>query len=393
MRILHVLPWYVPAWRYGGPVLSVHGLARSAVALGHKVEVFCTDADGPGHLRVPLGDPTDVDGVSVTYFPCGSPRRLYRSPSMGHVLERRIASFDIVHLHGCFSWPTHRAARVASAARVPYVVSPRGMLVPELIRRRSRWSKTAWILASERTTVRRASFVHATSAREAEDFARLRLKHRKIVTLPNGVEPEPFDGDWSDVRLHVRRVATRPNVLLYLGRLSWKKGLDRLVDALPMIPDATLVCAGPDDEGLQEILEARAEGLGVRERLRFLGTVTGAEKRALLASARLLLLASLGENFGNVVLEAMAAGLPPVVTPEVGAAEVLARHGTGVVVPGVPRSIAEIVRGLLEDPDRLARLGAAGREVARREYSWERIARRMLAAYGHPSQGQWRRAG
>jgi len=393
MRILHVLPWYVPAWRYGGPVLSVHGLARAAVALGHKVEVFCTDADGPGHLRVPLGEACDVEGVSVTYFPCGRPERLFRSPSMGAVLERRIASFDMVHLHGCFSWPTHKAARVASAARVPYVISPRGMLVPELIRKHSRWAKQAWILASERATVRRASFVHATSAREAEDFTRLGLRHRKIVTIPNGVDLEPFDGDWSDVGVHVRRIAAQPDVLLYLGRLSWKKGLDRLVDALPQVPGATLVCAGPDDEGLREPLTQRAADLGVRERLRFLGTVTGVEKRALLASAKLLLLASLGENFGNVVLEAMAAGLPPVVTPEVGAAEVLARHGSGVVVPGAPRAIAEVVRGLLEDPDRRARLGAAGREVARREFSWERIARRMLAAYGHPSQRIWRRAG
>ncbi len=116
MKILHVVPSYFPAVRYGGPIYSVHGLAAAQAALGHEVEVFTTNADGAGVSDVPLGVPVDLDGVAITYFQVGWPRRLYRAPSLGKAARRRIATFDVVHTHSVFLWPTLVAARAARRA-------------------------------------------------------------------------------------------------------------------------------------------------------------------------------------------------------------------------------------------------------------------------------------
>ena len=154
MRVLHVVPTYLPATRYGGPIWSVHGLCRALATKDHDVHVFTTSVDGDGDSDVPLGVPVRLDGVQVWYFPSRWLRRLYWSPPMMAALKAQVAQFDVVHLHSVFLWPTWAAARVACARRVPYILSPRGMLVGDLIRRKSHWLKSAWIRLIERRNLR-----------------------------------------------------------------------------------------------------------------------------------------------------------------------------------------------------------------------------------------------
>src|SRR6478609_2951217 len=106
MKILHVVPTYYPAVRYGGPIQSVHGLASALAAQGHDVHVYTTNVDGQGVSPVALDRPTLLDGVTVQYFATGVGRRIYRSPRMRQALDLNVASFDIVHLHSVFLWPT-----------------------------------------------------------------------------------------------------------------------------------------------------------------------------------------------------------------------------------------------------------------------------------------------
>src|SRR5215475_4210617 len=110
MKILHVVPTYYPAVRYGGPIRSVHGLASALAAQGHDVHVYTTNLDGEGVLPVPLDRPVPLDAVNVWYFATSVGRRLYRSPGMGRALRAKISDFDIVHLHSVFLWPTLAAA-------------------------------------------------------------------------------------------------------------------------------------------------------------------------------------------------------------------------------------------------------------------------------------------
>src|SRR4051812_10455695 len=111
MRLLHVVPSYLPAVRYGGPIFAVHGLCQALVARGHEVEVFTTSVDGPSDSPVPVGIPVSVDGVRVRYFSSPLIRRLYWAPALGHALHQEIGRFDAVHLHSVFLWPTWAAVR------------------------------------------------------------------------------------------------------------------------------------------------------------------------------------------------------------------------------------------------------------------------------------------
>ena len=380
MKLLHVVPTYLPAWRHGGPIWAVHGLARALVRRGHHVEVFTTNVHGDGILDVPLGTPVERDGVLVSYFPVAAPRRLYRSPGLGAALRSKLADCDVVHVHSLFLWPTSAAARAAERALVPYFVSPRGMLVPELVARRGRLRKHIWLRLVERRTLARAAGIIVTSAKEAEEARAFGLPLPALFEVPNGLDPAPYATLPS--RLPSPPIAAalaRQPLILYLGRLSWKKGLELLIAALPGIPAATLALAGNDDENLRPGLEQLAREHFVFDRVRFLGPVDMPEKVALLRGAAALALPSLSENFGNVVLEAMAAGCPVAVTPEVGLAPVVNESGAGVVAPR--EAFASALRDLLADPARLAGMRARGPGVVAERFSWERAAERMEAVY------------
>ncbi len=386
MKILHVVPTYLPAWRHGGPILAVHGLCKALAARGHEVTVFTTDVHGDGTLDVPLGRPVVVDGVEVRYFPVRSLRRLYWAPGLAEAARAEVARFDAVHLHSVFLWPTSAVARAAERAEVPYVLSPRGMLVPELIRERGRWRKLAWMALAERRTIERAAALHATSDLEAGEAARLGFPLPPVAVVPNGIDPEPWDGDLGALSPAVRETVEGAPFLLFLGRLSWKKGLDRLIPALTEVPGAILAVAGNDEEGLGPKLERLAGDSG---RVRFLGPVHGADKAALLHRAAALVLPSRSENFGNVVLESWAAGRPVAVTPEVGLAGTVRGTGAGIVMEG---DIGEALQDLLANPTRLDEMGRRGAEVVRERFGWPAVAREMEEVYdrvmggcAHPS--------
>jgi glycosyltransferase involved in cell wall biosynthesis len=294
---------------------------------------------------------------------------------MAAALQRDGMSVDIVHLHSVFLWPTLVAARWAASSGRPYILTPRGMLAAELIARRSRWAKRAWIALFERSTIARAAAVHLTSNGELADFTAMGFQARRVEVIPNGVDPPPFP-DASEAHVSIRK----PYVL-FIGRVSWKKGLDRLIPAMATVPAAELLIVGNDDEGYRSTLEAIGKRHCVSDRVHFLGEVDGSEKWSLIRRAALLALTSYNESFGLVVLEAMAAGCPVLVTPEVGLATEVLASGAGVVVPGDPDAIGSAIRGLLQRPEERRRMGEQGSYAANSKYSWASIADRIESLY------------
>lgn len=370
LRLLHVVPTYFPAERYGGPIKSVHGLCTALVAAGHEVEVYTTSVDGRGRLDVPEGVPVDVDGVRVWYFRSRFDR-LYWSPALSRALLDDGLSFDALHLHSVFLWPTTAAAKFARRLRVPYVLSPRGMLVPELIGRKSAALKRAWIRLIERRNLKGAARIHVTSEIEAADLVRCGLELAPVVEIPNGVDlGEP---------LARSPVAGK---VVFLGRLSWKKNLVALIEAIASLQMSTLVLAGPDDEALSTQLLQQARDLGCGERVSFVGTLGPAEMRELFTSAACAVLPSINENFGNVVVEALAHGCPVAVSPGVGARSVVSASGGGIVAQGFDAaSLRNALASLLSDPAGAAARGEAGARYVREHLSWAAVAAQMAAVY------------
>jgi glycosyltransferase involved in cell wall biosynthesis len=376
-----VVPSYIPAYRYGGPIRSVHGLCKGLAKLGHDVHVFTTNVDGERDSDVPLEAPVDIEGVTVWYFPSKRLRRLYWSPPMWEALKQNVGDFDLLHLHSIFLWPTWAAARAARRTGIPYIIAPRGMLMKNLIVRKSRLVKTAWLSLVEKNNLEGAAAIHVTSETEADEIARFTFTLPRIVMVPNGVDIKTGFGTKYDVTADIRGVLEKGPFLLFLGRVNWKKGLDRLIPALQHAGDINLVIAGNDEENYQPQLERLAKNHGVIDRTFFIGPVHGDDKNILLQYASALVLPSYSENFGIVVLEAMAAGCPVVVTPEVGLSDMIRETGSGIVVQGEPGQLGNGIKNLFSRPDLMRQMGENGKRVVKERFTWETVALRMEGVY------------
>jgi glycosyltransferase involved in cell wall biosynthesis len=386
MRVLHVVPTYLPAVRYGGPIYSVHALCRALASRGHDVHVYTTNVDGAVVSKVPLTEPVVLDGVKVRYFTCGLGRRLYRSPEMGRAFADDLTRFDVLHLHSVFLWPTLAAARAARKVNMPYVLAPRGMLVGALIERKSRLLKSTWIRLFERANLAGAAAIHVTSELEKAELARLGMPTQRVAVVANGIELPDLQ------RISLRPSLVQGSYVLSLGRINWKKGLDRLIRAMADVPNADLLIAGNDEENYQSRLEILVRELGLSTRVHFLGSVYGEEKWDLIRSASVFVLPSYSENFGMAALEAMACGRPVVVTADVGLADIIGEAGAGIVVDGEAKELGLAIAALVSNPVLGGHLGEAGRKLASQSFSWDRIAEQMEQVYARCLGGRAKRA-
>lgn len=378
MKLLHVVASYLPAVRYGGPIVSVHGLCTALARRGHDVHVATTSVDGPGDSAVPLGVPVSLDDVSVWYFPSTRLRRFYWAPQLRETFRKLIGSFDVVHTHGMFLWPPWSAIDLARAAAVPYVMSPRGMMEKGLIEQRSTLAKAALIAFQEKPRLEAAAAIHVTSSREAEELRRFGFNLRQVYEIPNGVSMAQIPDGMSPA---VAAIIARGAFALYLGRINWKKGLDRLLMALPYAPGLRLVIAGADEGGYRHVIEELAARLEVAGRVTFAGDVREGDKSALLRSATFLVLSSYSENFGNVVLESFAHGRPVIVTREVGLAPLVQAEDAGTVSDGTPAALGSALMAMTHDRQACERQGQNGRRLVEQRFQWPVVARQMEALY------------
>ncbi len=380
MKVLFITPNYYPATRYGGPIRSSHGLAKALVARGHSVNVYTTNVDGNEVLNVRVNEPIDIDGVSVRYFPITQPKRIYYSPVFGRALEETVSNFDVLHINGTFLWPGPKAARTAAKFGVPFVLSPRGMLTPEMIAGKSRFAKTVWIRLFERRALALAKAIHVTSTAEASGVRLSKLDLAPLAVVGNGVDlpdhlptPEEIDKAWGIVPPGSR--------VLFLGRLDWTKGVDLAIATVSKHPSAFLVIAGHDQIGLRAQLDpllSRADGSTVGQ---FIGPVEGTEKWTLLYGADVLLAPSVAESFGIAVAEALAVGTPVICTEGVGAKSVVSRIDAGCVVPRQISAISASLNALLGDSQRREKFSRCAKALMAAEYTWAAVAEQMEKVY------------
>jgi glycosyltransferase involved in cell wall biosynthesis len=364
MRIVHVIPTYVPAYRYGGPIRATHELARAQVRAGHEVRVLTTDRDGPGRLEVTCEEIHDLEGVAVSYHRCRI-ARLHLAPGMRPALREVLSGADLLHVHALFSWPTAVAPRVARRVGCPYVVSPRGMLVNELIARRGRIRKRAWLRLFERRNLEGADALVVASRREAEDAEAASGRWPPIAVVPHGVSaPPPTTWD---------REASAPAVptVLFLGRLEEKKGLDLVLRALAGVPGLRLRLVGPEEGDHARELAAAARSYGVQGRVAIEPPLYDDARWRELAACTAMVLPSRHENFGNAVLEAMSVGTFVLVSDAVGAGEIVAREGCGEVLPRTVEAWRQALRALVRNPGAARRRGERGRQACRDRYTWD----------------------
>ncbi|MFT3917333.1 MAG: glycosyltransferase [Anaeromyxobacteraceae bacterium] len=377
MRVVHVTSYFHPAVEWGGPVRSVAMLAQACARAGADVEVLTTNARGGPRLpRVPPGT-REVGGVRVTYVEARGPARFFFSAGLRRLLDQRVPPADVVHLHGIWTYPVLAAARACERLGVPYVLSPRGSLDPWALGQK-RWKKRGYLWLFERRTLEAAALLHFTSEDERRT-APDPFRSLPGIVIPNCLEVDDLLG------LEREAPAPGPPEILMLGRIHPMKGFDVMVPALAALAargvDARLVVAGGDEGGHRAEVEDLVRRHAVADRVRFLGSVEGEARRAAFRRAGVLAAPSHRENFGNAIAEAMAAGLPVVVSPRVGIASDVFEAGAGLVVPREPAPLAEALAGLLADASLRAEMGRRGRELVRTRYAAPAVARATLAAY------------
>lgn len=377
MRVLHVSPYFAPAFRYGGPPRTILGLCRSLGEAGVDVEVFTTTANGPEPLP-PAPGGTTYDGVRVRYFPIAWPKRYWRGSGLGASLGRAMAGADLVHVHGLWHMTGWTAVARARAAGRPYVVSPRGMLQPAAMRRH-RVMKTAAYWAVERADLRAAAFLHATSPLEEHQLTDY---GPPVVSIPNGVTPIVVSAGAVE-RLRARaQIDADDEVVMFLGRLHPIKRLDLLAEAFAAVhrarPRARLVIAGPDEGGYRRHIEHLFAP--VADATRWLGAVDSETIWALFAASRTLVQCSDSESFGMSVAEALTAGIPAIVTDRSPWSQI-GPIGCGYAVAHEPAAIASAVLQILEHPAEGCAMGARGRTWAHDLFGWDGIGRSMRDAY------------
>ena len=396
MNIVYAVHGYKPAYRIGGPILSVAAAAERLVRRGHKITVLTSNSNLDEDLDVPLGVPVTVDGVTVYYFKRQEPlQRLfpflpYVSQSMGFLyvpdikqhLERLAPETHVIHTQMPFVYPTYAAGRAAIRHGIPLFYHQRGVFDPERLRYRG-LKKRLYISAIEVPLLRGATTLIALTEAEVRSYRALGVQTPCRV-IPNGIDTALYEhGDAAAARAKWK-IPASSTVILFLGRIHPIKGADALLEGFlslaPSRPDLFLVLAGPDEYRLQEKFEATAQRAGLRDQVVFTGMVTGQDKLDLLAAADVFSLPSAAEGFSMAVLESLASSTAVLLSPGCYFPEVESAK-CGLVVGTQPHEIAGGIATITKDRAALAEMGRVARRFVQKSYEWETIVDQLVDAY------------
>lgn len=354
----------------GGPVTAVIGLSAEQLRAGHGVCVAATDIGWDG---IAMGVPSQL-------FSSRDPFWRF-STSMARSLSALVDAHDIAHLHGLWDFPILAAASACQRARKPYVVTLHGMLNSQSLSHRA-WKKRTYLALAGMRILKHAARLHFTSERERNNLSFPEYLEKAFV-CPFGVNAHEIALDVDGFRRR-HSLSTENQVILFLGRLHPQKRPHLLVDAFETIvndvPGARLVFAGEGEKHFVRGLMTYA-AKGTRGKVIFTGALARGEVANAYAASDVFALPSLEESLGLSVLEAMAAGRPVIVTPEVGVAALIEESGAGVVAEPDALAIGRWLRALLQDGALRGRMARNGQELVKTHFTWETAVQRLDAEY------------
>jgi glycosyltransferase involved in cell wall biosynthesis len=387
MKILHVVQAFYPFQEKGGPVFKVRALAETMIKHGHQATVLTADL---GLSRYPnltaslassaFGKSLELVGVEVIYLPTLAHYRAITLNSRAvEFCETELREFDVIHFFGLYDLLGPTVSYFARRQQVPYVVEPMGMYRPI---DRNLQMKRIWHRTLGHSFLQGATRLVATSEIERQELLGAKFPSSKIVLRYNGIESPTVSPERGTFRAKWKLLPEEP-LILFLSRLIPRKGADLLIEAFAeACPNqGRLVIAGPEGEpGYRSYLETCAAKSGVQNRVTFTGPVYDDEKNALYRDADVFVLPSRYENFANVAAEAMAFGVPVILSDTCGVSELVRKEQAGLIVPVERNKIAAAIRSLLSDSD-LYRRSQAGCARLVEGLSWHQLTSQMEAAY------------
>jgi glycosyltransferase involved in cell wall biosynthesis len=377
-RIGHFLAHYPAA---GGMSTAVRGLSRALARMGHRVFIYGYREEN----QVPCQEAEEIPGLKVIRF-CHRPQHPFQIPGpLTQRLRHNEDAIDLLVIHGMFNPQALGPAREARRAGIPYIVCPHDPYHPDLLRKH-RTKKALYGLLLERPLLNKAVAIHLLSASHEQWLRRYGVQTPAFV-VPNGFDPQDFPrfvaGDTSpeDNSSHALR-------LLYIGRIAmYHKGLDLLFRGFAVASHQGRLGTGAlldlvgSNWGDQKTLEGLASDLRIRDKVNFLGPVRDRASTAIISQYDVLVLTSRYDGFGLVVLEAMLAGRPVIVSREAGAASFVGEAQCGYVCAPNPDSIQAALVRALETRDQWREMGRKGRDFAFRHLPWEKVAERASLCY------------
>ena len=381
MRILISVQNYHPAYAFGGRVTKAVALAEGLLQLGHSVLVATTSVVGRNGRPAWRTRVADVNGVTVHYL--GTVAAMGTSslnPSVLPFASSHVPKVDAVHIIGLYESLGPAIGWYAKRSAIPYAVEPIGMLIPIV---RSLAAKRLYHHLFGRRLLRDARAIVVTSRIEREDAIRFGVPAERLIMRRNGVDLRQFARGTREGAFR-KRIGVPPGepLILWIGRVEERKNLKQLLLAVKGLAGAPwhLAIVGPAEQRQHLVrLQDLARDLGLAARVHFVDAVFGDEKVEAFRDATVVALVSIRENWGNVVQEAMAAGVPVLVTDTCGVADVVEKGG-GLIVRRDVQPIRDGLRRLLTDHDLYHRLKVELRDHPV-DLSWEQPVTQMASLF------------
>jgi len=385
MKVLHVIPSISLA--RGGPSLAVLDLVKAIRKSNIDVEIATTNDDGVNLLDIPLNQHLFYQGIPLYFFEKNflsfDPLKEFTiSIPFTKWLWVNICHYDLIHVHALFSYTCTVTMVIANYHHTPYILTPHGLLCHWSLQQ-ARLKKRLYLNLIEYYNLNQAKAIHFTDQQEQEEVKSLKLSP-KTVEIPLGIEPVTTIKDASNKLRHWLEIPQNTPIILFLSRLHPKKGLDYLIEALGKLRSDLsfhLIIAGDGDDTYKQILNQYLEKSNLAERTHLVGFVEGEKKALLLQGSDLFALTSHSENFGIVVLEALSAGLPILLTPGVALAQTIKKYQLGYVADLDSNRIAEVIQQFLKNPQQGKEMGKRGKAFVQQNYSWDQIALKMISTY------------
>jgi glycosyltransferase involved in cell wall biosynthesis len=381
MKVLQVIPYLSSA--YGGTGKVVTALAEHLGQLDLEVDLITTNADDLNKLNVPLHHWQNQGSYRIRYFPCLHRNDFIFSPALLAWIVKHLSRYTLVHTHTLFAPLITLLHSICCIYKIPYIVTPHGMLEPWALAYKGK-KKFFYFHLLEKPFLNWASAAHALTAFEVQNIKSLQLA-LPAFTIPNGIDPDPFK-TLPQPNLFYRQFPITQNkkIILFLGRIDPKKGLDLLAPAFAQVyarfPQAHLVIAGPDSIGFLPTVKQYFAEAGCLQAVTFTGMLTGTLKFAALAAADLYVAPSYSEGFSMSVLEGMASGLPCVITTGCNFPEAAQAQAATVVPPAI-EAIAQALIDSLADPRSAQEMGHRAQRFIFENYTWHQSADKLHQIY------------
>lgn len=379
MKILMVIPAVGDV--YGGTSKSVIELTEAIGNLGIDVDIITTNANGNFRLDVPLLTWIKKEKYRIQYFSYWNLLDYKFSYSLTSWLFNNVKQYNIVHTHAIFSYPLLPAYWASQKNEIPYIATPHGMLEPWALAYKSSKKKLYFSLL-EQPALNKASLIHTISSTEAENVKSINLKP-PLVVIPNGIHRKDFESFPSPEVLYQEFPITRNKTLIiFLGRIDPKKGLDLLAKAFAkahqIFPETHLIVAGQDNTGYLPIAQNYFKESGCSDAVTFTGMLTGDLKYSALSAANIYVAPSYSEGFSMSVLEGMASGLPCVITTGCNFPEA---NEVSEIVDIDAEKIGNALIKLLQNPSKAKDMGDRARQFILENYTWDKVASNMILMY------------